>query len=140
MAASVAEPAVSTDDMEEMSPGAATRGETEEPEQLVILGRVEESAEEDPHSDGDMENMHTCTEKAESVAVVVPAPTRPWEYQKLRDNSIVDCVVDEVPQLKGTPLYHVLYEGGREEDVSRYFLIFSLASRAFFPSAKISRV
>lgn len=132
MVASVAEPAASTDDIEEMSPGAVTRGETEEPEHLVILGPAVESAEEDPHSDGDMENAQTGTEKSESVAVVVPAPSRPWEYQKLRDNSIVDCVVDEVPQSRGTPLYHVLYEGGREEDVSSIFPHFQSRASGIF--------
>jgi hypothetical protein len=60
----------------------------------------------------------------ENVKVVVPAPARPWEYQKLQDNNTVDAVLEEVRRTGSEIRYRVSFEDGREEEVSVMFLPF----------------
>lgn len=53
-----------------------------------------------------------------SIAVVVPAPSRPWEYQPWRGHTTVDTVLEEIETQDGQLLYKIEYEDGRKETVS----------------------
>jgi hypothetical protein len=63
---------------------------------------------------------------------VVPAPVRPWEYQKLHGKkSVVESVLEEVPQAGTEAWYRIAFQDGREEIVSTIgsFILFSLFLR-----------
>lgn len=60
------------------------------------------------------------------IAVIVPAPTRPWEYQTFEGTTTVDAVLKEIKKPGQEAWYRIEYEDGREEDVSIQFLIFHL--------------
>ncbi|RDL37854.1 p-loop containing nucleoside triphosphate hydrolase [Venustampulla echinocandica] len=53
-----------------------------------------------------------------SIAVVVPAPARPWEYQPWRGDTTVDTVLEEIETRDGQLHYKVEYEDGREGTVA----------------------
>jgi hypothetical protein len=52
------------------------------------------------------------------LAVVVPAPTRPWEYQPFRGDTTVDTVLEEIKGPDSQRWFHIEYEDGRKENVS----------------------
>lgn len=65
------------------------------------------------------------------IAVVVPEPTRPWEYQPFERTTTVDAVLEEIKKPGEETWYRIEYEDGMEEDVSIQFLIFSLTQLLF---------
>ncbi|KAH8685739.1 PHD/FYVE-zinc-finger like domain-containing protein [Tricladium varicosporioides] len=54
----------------------------------------------------------------DSIAVLVPAPTRPWEYKKYRGDTTVDSVLDELEGPNGEVGYTIEYEDGKKANVS----------------------
>jgi chromodomain-helicase-DNA-binding protein 4 len=57
-------------------------------------------------------------EGGSKVVVVVPAPSKPWEYQPYRGTTTVDTVLEEVKKPGGEGWYKIEYEDGKREDVS----------------------
>ena len=53
----------------------------------------------------------------DSIAVMVPAPARPWEYQPYRGDTTVDTVI-ELKIMEGREWYTIDYEDGKRELVS----------------------
>lgn len=53
----------------------------------------------------------------DAIAVMVPAPARPWEYQPWRGDVTVETVLDELV-VDGEQGYKIEFEDGRKEDVS----------------------
>lgn len=64
-----------------------------------------------------------------SVAVVVPPPARPWEYQPFQGDTTVDTVLEEIEGSDGVHRYKIEYEDGQQEDVSR------ISASSFMPFA-----
>jgi hypothetical protein len=52
------------------------------------------------------------------IEVIVPVPSRPWEYLPFVESSTIENVLGEIAKLNGETLYKIEYEDGREEDVS----------------------
>jgi hypothetical protein len=55
----------------------------------------------------------------DSIAVMVPAPARPWEYQPFRGDTTVDTVL-ETKIMGDKEWYTIEYENGKREFVSTY--------------------
>jgi hypothetical protein len=53
----------------------------------------------------------------DSIAVMVPAPARPWEYQPFRGDTTVDIIL-EVKIMDDKEWYTIEYENGKRELVS----------------------
>jgi chromodomain-helicase-DNA-binding protein 4 len=62
-------------------------------------------------------------EGEDSIVVMVPAPTRPWEYQGA---TTVDTVLEEFEGPEGDIWYQIEYEDGKKEDVSMICCLISL--------------
>jgi chromodomain-helicase-DNA-binding protein 4 len=54
----------------------------------------------------------------DSIAVMVPVPARPWEYQPFSGDTTVDSVLEEIEGPDGGVWYRIDYETGKKEDVS----------------------
>jgi len=54
---------------------------------------------------------------ADSIAVMVPAPARPWEYQPYRGDTTVDTII-ELKIMEDREWYAIDYEDGRRDLVS----------------------
>jgi len=54
---------------------------------------------------------------ADSIAVMVPAPARPWEYQPYRGDTTVDTII-ELKIVDDMEWYTIDYEDGKRELVS----------------------
>ncbi|KAF4625788.1 hypothetical protein G7Y89_g12379 [Cudoniella acicularis] len=63
-----------------------------------------------------------------SIAVLVPPPVRPWEYQPWHGDTTVDLVLEELEGPKGEVGYRIEYEDGKKENSSH---LLSLATPAF---------
>jgi chromodomain-helicase-DNA-binding protein 4 len=72
------------------------------------------------------------------IAVVVPAPSRPWEYQPYHGATTVDKVLEEIKKPGGQIWYKIEYEDGRREDVSMQRPILPLSFCCFIPEEKMS--
>jgi chromodomain-helicase-DNA-binding protein 4 len=55
------------------------------------------------------------------VAVVVPPPTNPWEYQPFTGNTTVDSVLEDFEDSDGQRYYKIEYEDGEQNEVSGRF-------------------
>ncbi|KAF8847695.1 hypothetical protein BDZ45DRAFT_681726 [Acephala macrosclerotiorum] len=53
-----------------------------------------------------------------SVAVLVPPPARPWEYQPFQGDTTVDTVLEDIEGSDGVHRYKIEYEDGQQEEVS----------------------
>lgn len=53
-----------------------------------------------------------------SIAVLVSAPARPWEYEPFRGHDTVDCVLGEADSPDDRQWFRIEYEDGRGEEVS----------------------
>jgi hypothetical protein len=67
----------------------------------------------------------------DSIAVMVPAPKRPWEYQPFRGDTTVDAVL-EVKTMGGKDWYTIEYENGRRELVSFFSYYFPAQVLLFY--------
>lgn len=54
----------------------------------------------------------------DKIAVMVPPPSRPWEYQPFRGDTTVDTVLEEFETADGQVWYKIEFEDGRKQDVS----------------------
>ncbi len=54
----------------------------------------------------------------DSIAVMVPAPSRRWEYQPYQGDTTVESILQEIEGPDGGIVYKVEYETGKIEDVS----------------------
>ena len=61
----------------------------------------------------------------DSIAVMVPAPARPWEYQPYRGDTTVDTVL-ELKVMDDREWYTIDYEDGKRELVSCFHITFQL--------------
>ena len=59
----------------------------------------------------------------DSIAVMVPAPARPWEYQPYRGDTTVDAVL-ELKVMDDREWYTIDYEDGKRELVSCFYITF----------------
>jgi hypothetical protein len=76
-----------------------------------------------PHESMDEHNKKARSVTAEDkIAVMVPAPSRPWEYEPYRGDTTVDTVLEEFKKPGGEIWYKIEYEDGRKEDVSMLYL------------------
>lgn len=57
--------------------------------------------------------------ESNSVAVLVPPPARPWEYQPFQGDTTVDTVLEDIEGSDGVHRYKIEYEDGQQEEVSR---------------------
>ncbi|KAM3072430.1 hypothetical protein ACMFMG_009231 [Clarireedia jacksonii] len=55
---------------------------------------------------------------AGALFVMVPPPTRPWEYEPFRGDSTVEAVLEEVAGPDGKILYRIEYADGNTEDIT----------------------
>lgn len=68
------------------------------------------------------------------VAVVVPPPINPWEYQPFTGDTTVDSILEVFEDSDGVRHYKIEYEDGKQEEVSdnfdlvRYALLFKEVS------------
>jgi chromodomain-helicase-DNA-binding protein 4 len=53
-----------------------------------------------------------------SIAVMVPPPAKPWEYQKWREDMTVDSILEETKGPDGQLQYNIEYEDGKQDTVS----------------------
>jgi chromodomain-helicase-DNA-binding protein 4 len=60
---------------------------------------------------------------ADSIAVMVPPPARPWEYRPYRGDTTVDSVKAEVCRPNGQQEYKIEYEDGKMDIVSSHFFL-----------------
>jgi hypothetical protein len=123
MAASVADSETSADELQQTPPAAASaRQDNTQQLHMRRRRRRKEFVDEDSESagsDDDMEDAQALPRTSKNIKVVVPAPARPWEYQKLHDdNNIVANVLEELPQAGTEVWYRIAFQNGREEDVS----------------------
>jgi hypothetical protein len=80
-----------------------------------------------PHESMDEHNKKARSVTAEDkIAVMVPAPSRPWEYEPYRGDTTVDTILEEFKKPGGEIWYKIEYEDGRKEDVSMLYLNFFL--------------
>jgi chromodomain-helicase-DNA-binding protein 4 len=68
-------------------------------------------------------NRNEGKSKSKNIQVIVPAPSRPWEYQPFVDSTSVANILAEIRRPTGEASYKIEYEDGREEDVSIQYLI-----------------
>jgi hypothetical protein len=54
----------------------------------------------------------------DAIAVMVPAPSKPWEYAPWRGDTTVEAVLEELEGDDGQLGYKIEFEDGRKEDVS----------------------
>lgn len=55
---------------------------------------------------------------SQGIAVMVSAPTRPWEYQKYEGDITVEMVLKELKRANGESEYEIEYEDGDNATVS----------------------
>jgi chromodomain-helicase-DNA-binding protein 4 len=113
-------------DSEESSPVDLVRTPEPEPE--------DESADRSPprsvlsHRFRASPSRHDQTDRERSsVAVLVPPPARPWEYQPFQGDTTVDTVLEGIEDSDGVYRYKIEYEDGRQEEVSRISAPFVLS-------------
>jgi chromodomain-helicase-DNA-binding protein 4 len=74
-----------------------------------------------PRKLSDQQTKEGSSAAAENkIAVMVSAPSRPWEYQPYRGATTVDAVLKEIKKPGGALWYKIEYEDGKKEDVSPY--------------------
>jgi len=96
------------------TPSKKTEFRESSPPQSVLSHRFRESSQKPS-------NHHTQEQDSmaeDTIAVVVSAPERPWEYQPFREDATVDTVLQELEGPRGELWYKIGYEDGRVEDVS----------------------
>ena len=91
------------------------------PPHSVLSHRFRES----PRKTTDQQTQERSSE--DSIAVMVPAPSRRWEYQPYQGDTTVDSILEEIEEPDGSIVYKVEYETGKIEDVS--ILCFSSLSK-----------
>ncbi|CAG8953132.1 hypothetical protein HYFRA_00003330 [Hymenoscyphus fraxineus] len=52
------------------------------------------------------------------IAVILPAPSRPWEFKKYQGDTTVDSVLEELYESDGETKYKIEYEDGRKAIIS----------------------
>lgn len=93
------------------------------PPHSVLSHRFRES----PQKTTDRQTQERSSE--DSIAVMVPAPSRRWEYQPYQGDTTVDSILEEIEGPDGSILYKVEYETGKIGDVS--ILCFSSLSKCY---------
>jgi hypothetical protein len=88
------------------------------PPQSTLSHRFRESPQKPPEERKREKNSD------DSIAVMVPAPARPWEYQPYRGDTTVDAVV-ELKIIDDKEWYTIDYEDGKRELVSVLLCYFS---------------
>jgi len=94
----------------------SSRKAAREPSQpeSVLSHRFRESSRK---SSSKSKQIRNAQEEDGTIVVMVPAPERPWEYQKLQGDDTVDSILGRSKGPKGW-IYKIEYEDGRKEDVS----------------------
>jgi chromodomain-helicase-DNA-binding protein 4 len=87
------------------------------PPQSTLPHRFRES----PHKTSDDRKREKNSD--DSIAVMVPAPERPWEYQPFRGDTTVDIVL-EGKIMDDKEWYTIEYEDGKRELVSMLSIYF----------------
>lgn len=76
---------------------------------------AEEAAEED-----DVGSEENDSEQSVVIEIKVPAPERPEEYEIVAESTIVSHVVEELERPGDEIWYNIVFEDGREEEVSEF--------------------
>jgi phosphate uptake regulator len=76
---------------------------------------AEEAAEED-----DVGSEENDSEQSVVIEIMVPAPERPEEYEIVAESTIVSHVVEELERPGDEIWYNIVFEDGREEEVSEF--------------------
>lgn len=93
----------------------------ESPPQSVLSHRFRES----PQKIADRATQKRDPAVADdSIAVLVAAPARPWEYQPYRGDITVDTVLEEIKGKDNQQWFRIEFEDGRQEDVSEKFHLY----------------
>lgn len=75
-----------------------------------------------------------------SVAVLIPAPERPWEYEPFQGDTTVDTVLEDIEGSNGVHRYRIEYEDGNQEEVSPFgFSLLPVAQSCVLPSCMTER-
>lgn len=99
-------------------PGPAS--EAQSPPRSVLSHRFRESPQKQQNENGSDRNRRGSTRES-SIAVVVPAPARLWEYEPFHeDATAVDSVLEELEGPGRSLQYKIYFEDGREETVSSF--------------------
>lgn len=95
------------------------------PPQSVLSCRFRES----PQKKSDRATQERAQSAADdSIAVLVAAPARPWEYQPYRGDTTVDVVLGEIKGKDYEQWFRIEYEDGRQENVSKEFCLYCINS------------
>ena len=81
------------------------------PPRSTLSHRFRESPQKSP------EDRKRDKNSDDSIAVLVPPPARPWEYQAYKGDTTVDSVIEK-KTVDEMDIYTVEYEDGRKEAVS----------------------
>jgi len=65
-----------------------------------------------------MRNIGRVLREKVTIEVRVPPPERPWEYQRIPEENIVEAVIEEAEHPGSELWYKISFEDGREADVS----------------------
>lgn len=101
----------------------------------VLSRRFRESPPKIPDQDAQEGTFATGESR---IAVVVPAPSRPWEYLPFRGATTVDTVLEELERPGEDSWYKIEYEDGREENVSVKIYLTRLALSLLYLEADAS--
>lgn len=56
--------------------------------------------------------------ESKRIEIIVPTPSRPWEYLPLAESNKVEKVLGEIRKSNEETWYKIEYEDGREDEVS----------------------
>jgi chromodomain-helicase-DNA-binding protein 4 len=103
-------------------PGTPSRKDTREPSQptSVLSHRFRESPQK-PADALKQTKESSVSSESSSIAVMVSAPARPWEYAPFQGDTTVESVLEEFEGPNGEVWYKIEFENGKKQDVSWRF-------------------
>lgn len=118
--------------------------EAQRPPRPVLSHRFRESPQKNQNENGSDRDRRGSTRES-SIAVVVPAPARLWEYEPFHgDATTVDSVLEELEGPGGSLQYRIYFEDGREETVSAFSLwsvrVWSRHNSGFHFSSRVGKI
>lgn len=103
-----------SDDSEESlvcTPDASDGNNEPSKTKSILSHRFREPAVRNP-------NRSQHRDERKRIEVIVPVPSRPWEYLPFVESNTVHNVLGEIKMQNGETWYIIEYEDGREENVS----------------------
>ena len=112
-------------DVDLVVPSTPSRKDAREPSQpaSVLSHRFRESPQKLADNLKQAKESSVSSENS-SIAVMVSAPARPWEYAPFQGDTTVDSVLEEFEDPDGDIWYKIEFEDGKKQDVSWLFPLF----------------